>query len=844
MSDSIRIKADLTANNANLSINLPQSFDFLEVLSLKFTSDEVYKLHNANYGVLVGRVSTNGGFGIPNAKVSVFIPITDEDNDNVFLKEYYNFKTPFDKDKEGVRYNLLPKEKQNKCHVPIGTFPNKNELLDNDVWIEVYEKYYKYNAITNGSGDYMIVGVPIGNQQVHMDVDLSDIGFVSLRPYDLIAQGSSPNYFDSNNRFKFSKDLDTLPHIQSANQAVEVIPFWGDVLTNTVGITQLNFNLPVNLTPHAVFFGSIFTDTDGKSVTKKCKPSNEMGDNCSLKPSAGNIEMIRKVSDYIDGLEYYPLNAPVDNEGNFNVLVPMNLNKVITTENGDIVASQDPNVGVPTRTRARFRINSENFNYSFFKGTTRSGSFLVPNLYNDFEFGVDTKDKDLFELEWKKLYTVSQYIPRYSKKADEDDNNFIGIKDVKICDGTYSFPYNRIYTLSLLNFNSLFLISRFSLAFPFAFLFVFLNLFITIISTVAKIINKIAGLVGLTPIKLPCNGEDLEPEPWEDCIRNLLLEALGLVKYQFYNDWVSGALYAPRFSYKVKFKNGQKEWERYCDYDCRPKNQAPSNKINDKNRCYNSSIMENKEFKPTDGGKIKTVDKGFIYKYDEFYYYIARNDVNPNNPSAPALFPEDKSALMFATNLMELGSSVSCDVDGKPYIIKQLSPSTFTENNEGDILFNVESLSFGKYNRNAIQLMNQIAVEQYSPFYGYQLSGSFENLPEYDTNTGGKTEAVAFSRTDTALREYLCKNWKYFGNNFIYDSYVNNASSSSYFKEVDDDDPNTIEEVADFFYDLCRECTSNSEPYKRIHPYYFYFGTSKGKNAYDTLMKNYFNDCD
>jgi len=73
---------------------------------------------------------------------------------------------------------------------------------------------------------------------------------------------------------------------------------------------------------------------------------------------------------------------------------------------------------------------------------------------------------------------------------------------------------------------------------------------------------------------------------------------------------------------------------------------------------------------------------------------------------------------------------------------------------------------------------------------------------------------------------------------------VNNASSSSYFKEVDDDDPNTIEEVADFFYDLCRECTSNSEPYKRIHPYYFYFGTSKGKNAYDTLMKNYFNDCD
>jgi len=840
MEKSIRVKADLTSNSANLVINLPQKFDFLEVLSLKFTSDEVYRLHNANYGVLVGRVSTNGGYGIPNAKVSVFIPISDEDKDDVFLTSYYNFKTPFDKNKDGVRYNLLPKDKQFNCHVPVGTFPDKHELLDNDVWIEVYEKYYKYNAITNGSGDYMIVGIPVGSQQVHMDVDLSDVGFVSLKPYDLIAQGSPSNYFDSNNKFKYSKDLDTLPHIQSSNQAVEVIPFWGDSAITTVGITQLNFNLSINLTPHAIFFGSLFTDSNGKQVTKKCKPSNEMGDNCSLKPSSGSIEMVRKASDYFEGLEYLPLDAPIDNEGNFNVLIPMNLRRMVTTEDGELVLSSDPNVGIPTRANARFRINSENFNYSFFKGTTRTGSFLIPNLYNDFNFGAETKERDLFELEWKKLYTVSQYIPRYSKASDEDDANFIGIKDVRTCEGAYSFPYNRIYTFSPLNFAAIASFVR-GPSFALLFLFVIINVLITIIATIAKALNLIANLIG-GEITLSCGEEKLEPKVWEDCIRNQLVEALGLVKYQFYNDWVSGALYAPTFNYKVRFKNGQKEWERYCDYDCRPNGQAPANKLNDKNRCYKSYIMENKQFKKTDGGKIKNVNKGIIFSYDNFYYYVSRSDVAPNASATPPLFPTDKSPLMFATNIMELGSSVSCDADNKPFIIKQFSPSTFQENNEGDMFFNVESLTFGRFNRNAIMLINQIAVEQYSAFYGYELQGNFSDLPEYDANTNNKTVPVAYSRTDVDLREYLCRNWKYFGNNFIYESYVNNASNSAYFKEVDDD--NNLEEVVDFVYDICKECTNNPSQYKRIHPYYFYFGVNKGKNSYDILMKNFFNNCD
>jgi hypothetical protein len=818
MENTIRIKANLKEESSNLVVNLPQTFEYLEVLSLKLNSDEVYKLHNAEYGVLVGRVTTNGGFGIPNARVSVFIPITEDDSNNAFIKSYYNYKTPYDKSREGVRYNLLTKEKQFACHVPVGTFPEKVEVLDNDVWIEIYDKYYRYNAITNESGDYMIVGVPVGAQQIHMDVDLSDIGFVSVKPYDLIAQGASPKSFDSNNRFKFSKDLDVLPHIQSANQSTNIIPFWGDRSTTEVGITQLNFNLPLNLTPHAIFFGSAFTDAEGKRVTRRCRPTEKSGNNCDLKTTNGEIEMVRKLSDYVDGIEYFPIDGKIDGDGNFTLLLPMNLQRMVTDETGVLVLSQNPNEGIPTQSKVRFRFNFSNFNYKFFGGTSRAGSYLVPNMYNRFQFGADTHEDDLFEIKWKKIYTVSQYIPKYSKNNGASALFFTGIKNIEDCDNNYSFPFNRVFTYLD----------------P---LYVFIATILGIFYVIVKAINAIPGV----EIKLSCDDEELELDEWYDCIRQNLAESLGVIRYQFFNDWVNGSLYAPMFAYKVKMKNGQKKWEKYCDFDCREKVNTPPNAVNYKNKCRNAFITENNEFIDVNN-PVKEINRGFVLNYDEHYYYAARSDVEKNPTVSNDLFPSEKKHLLFATNLMELGSSVKCDVDSIPYLIKLLVPTSYNENEEGDILVNIEGLKPNKFNRNGIMLISQVETEQYSDFYGYKLTGNFQNLPEYDPNTEGKTDPVAFSRNNIVLREYLCRNWKYFNNNFIYNSYINNDSNSAYFREYDDE-TDQLEEVVDFVYDECLHCT-DQEAYKRIHPFYFYFGLKKGQNSFDLLIKNYFSDCE
>ena len=56
------------------------------------------------------------------------------------------------------------------------SFPIKEEIVTNPIFLDVYKKYYKYTALTNNSGDYMIFGVPIGTQTVHMSVDITDIG--------------------------------------------------------------------------------------------------------------------------------------------------------------------------------------------------------------------------------------------------------------------------------------------------------------------------------------------------------------------------------------------------------------------------------------------------------------------------------------------------------------------------------------------------------------------------------------------------------------------------------------------------------------------------------------------
>jgi hypothetical protein len=225
MPETIRLKTQVGVDR-EINVQLDQDFEQLEILSLKVRSEDVYTRMCADYGIVVGRVVANGGYGVPNVRVSVFVPLTEEDAQNEIIATLYPYTSFSDVNEDGYRYNLLPYSQQHSGHIPTGTFPTRNDVLTNPAVIEVYDKYYKFSVKTNGSGDYMIMGVPVGTHTLVMDCDLSDIGPFSQSPQDLIRMGrANADQLDGVN-FKSSSDLYSLPQIVNINQSVDVNPFW------------------------------------------------------------------------------------------------------------------------------------------------------------------------------------------------------------------------------------------------------------------------------------------------------------------------------------------------------------------------------------------------------------------------------------------------------------------------------------------------------------------------------------------------------------------------------------------------------------------------------------------
>ena len=221
MSKSYRIRTSPGVDKS-INVNIEQDFEYLEILSLKLLQSDIYTRQCSDYGVVIGRVSVNNGFGVPNAKVSIFIPLESEDEDNPIISELYPYKTLNDVNEDGYRYNLLPYTKSHGGHKPTGTFFDREDVLVDTNLIEVFDKYYKYTATTNESGDFMLFGVPVGSHQIVMDVDLSDIGEFSLSPQDLVRMGVATEQQVAGTEFKTSENLRVLPQIVNINKTIQI----------------------------------------------------------------------------------------------------------------------------------------------------------------------------------------------------------------------------------------------------------------------------------------------------------------------------------------------------------------------------------------------------------------------------------------------------------------------------------------------------------------------------------------------------------------------------------------------------------------------------------------------
>ena len=712
-----------------LNISLDSTCENIDVLSLRLKQSDVYKTYGGEYGIIVGRVVVNDGFGVPNAKVSVFIPVDGDADEQI--KEIYPYATANDINDDGIRYNTLPNEKMSDCHQNVGTFPSKRYVLDNEDVIEVFDSYYKYTTVTNSAGDYMIFGVPVGNNTLHTDVDLSDIGMVSQRPTDMMYKGYNIEMFDSPSKFKSGTNLDGLAQIKSETSTVYVYPFCSDSQKGEAAITRHDVRLSYKIEPTAVFMGSLFSDT-GSAVQKSCKSYNNLGRMNTVVGGSGKIEMIRKT--YDNRIERFQIkgDALIDANGVWCYQIPMNLDYMTTDEFGNIVESQNPNVGIPTRACVRFRISFIDGNESAVnKSRIKHAAYLVPNMPNketgecDFEFGKNTQEESFVNLFWNKIYTVKNYIPRYQTNSWVNTRQFLGIKMINEYGTNNPLPYNSLYFKQSFNFKMICVLTTFvvNIVKFVNWVINIYNKFIDILASIfsagglfkgakKKIQKAKAACVSLSSFCVDSNSvcfvpgcekvsmdktrkthkcqelkkSDKEIDIEMACFRNALAVENGVVSFDFYDDWLNGSLYAPQFWIKVKTKtrrkflglfgkNRKKTTVSFCGKNASYSGvrlvkgcSAPFYKgtIKEKNETYYKSKT------------TRLVNKGIIVKYEPIEQ--SDNDVDNSvyyyNPGC-----KDGGDVLYllSSNVVLLGSLDSCDVDSIPQLAQYLQSTSYNE---------------------------------------------------------------------------------------------------------------------------------------------------------------------
>ena len=430
---NIRIPIDLNNNDKNITVKIEQEFDNLEVLSLKISNADAYTRMCSDFGVIVGRVMLNSGFGVQNAKVNIFIPITEEDKNRPEIVQLYPFETVNDTYPNGVRYNLLPRIRNDKnpSHRAVGNFPDQSDFSHYPQLLEIADKYYKYTTTTNESGDYMIFGVPLGQRDIVMDFDLFDTNSFDLTANDLVEQISLngsitaletllassadpalntisgatinpnkvPNFiYKGNNNYdvEVKTNLDEMVNIFHEVKQVTVSPFWGDDNFCDVGITRCDFKINFKYTPTAIFFGYIHSPSGGYVIDENYNYSGAYKDGrpeinaLDTSPDknyfTGDIHPYQKMEIVVYRLDdelnlgsrkrlgvfegsYY--------NGIFRISLPMYMDYYVTNEFGDLIPTTDTKLGIPTKGYYAFEIYDTDDGWAG-RRTPKGGFDLAP----------------------------------------------------------------------------------------------------------------------------------------------------------------------------------------------------------------------------------------------------------------------------------------------------------------------------------------------------------------------------------------------------------------------------------------------------------------------------------
>jgi hypothetical protein len=501
----------------------------------------------------------------------------------------------------------------------------------------------------------------------------------------------------------------------------------------------------------------------------------------------------------------------------------MNLDYMMTDEYGNMVPTDNPNKGIPTRTRVRFRVslhdNEQNTDNYFLS------KVLLPNNPQskdevDFNFGTNTKETSYRDMYWNNVYTVKSFIPRFQHSQTVGNERFTGIKHTNFYGNNNPIPYNNI---------------RIRLPFMFILLCALVNVYIWVVSFLNNIVAKLAEWAGAVAHALiqrsgllykagtkirsklqewtlivlkgdlcpdlegwyfaptqaqtkwtanggkigKVTGYDLFEQTFDDikatqipggdseegddpeattglvlndkksidysngdfdendvqicltkdisyllsCVEMNLAQEYRIINFDFYNDWLNGVIYLPRWNKRVKKKkvykwgsvkvmnkikgcitssgtgNGSKSFGRYQKYtqQCAltyqiPTASNPEAKITTSYGCFDATGVANENHKQKchkKGGmasyKIFGPQGGVIQEQQtslgQYVYYAKPCEwrttmISPIGPYTPDNVEYQKVNL-FATDIVLLGSLNECSSDGLPQAYKYLTSTSY-----------------------------------------------------------------------------------------------------------------------------------------------------------------------
>jgi hypothetical protein len=183
-----------------------------------------------------------------------------------------------------------------------------------------------------------------------------------------------------------------------------------------------------------------------------------MGNLCDLTSGPGQILSIRQTiqqdeegNPVLEVFELEQAGNVIDGDGTWLTELPMNLDYIVTNEFGERTLSNDQSIGIPTKSKYRFKVKWAQS--TDLQMQTRRPSYLVPNVK---EYGWTNPDSDptnssqirkdiqessyYFGLAWSGYtngFTGSEQIERLNEIIDCEDT-------------FYEFQFNKVYTVSSL----------------------------------------------------------------------------------------------------------------------------------------------------------------------------------------------------------------------------------------------------------------------------------------------------------------------------------------------------------------------------------------------------------